>query len=247
MSIPQAQDQPGPEPKAGGLAEFLHSWRYFIWLLSLVLVVGLFYTEENWRGQWAWNRYKRAMAARGEPLDLSAVVPPKVPDEKNFTMTPLLAGLFAFSPGSPPGNNPLSSIGLFASNYDAAVRELNLPKTVPSNSWIKARTDLPAWYAAFLNSTNKAARRKAEFARATVPVHEAAAGVLAALTEAEPVYAELQEASKLPCARFNIHYDDEDPAAILLPHLAVVKRLSQVLSLRACAQLALGQDRPGLR
>ena len=249
MSLPQAQDRSEPEAKATGLAEFLDSWRYFIGLLSLVLVVGLFYTEENWRGQWAWNRYQRAMAARGEPLELSAVVPPKVLDEQNFTMTPLLAGLFAFSPGSRPGNNPLSSIGLFASNYDAAVRELNLPKTVPSNSWIKARTDLPAWYEAFLNSTNKAARRprvlyipgKVEPARAAVPAHQAAAGVLGALSEAEPVYAELQEASKLPGARFNVHYDDEDPAAILLPHLAVVKRLSQVLALRACAQLALGR------
>jgi hypothetical protein len=241
MSLLGANDRTGSERTGGGLSEFLHSWRYFIWLLGVVLVVGLFFAEENWRGQWAWNRYKQAMAARGEPLELSAFVPPKVPDDKNFTMTPFLAPLFDFLPGASPGNSPLHSIGLFASNYDAASCELNVANAVRSNSWIKARTDLPAWYAAFLNSTNKLAKPKAGVLATNFTVHEAATGVLAKFSEAESVFAELQVASKLPCSRFNLHYEDENPAEIMLPHLAVVKRLTQVLELRACTELALGQ------
>ena len=241
MSLPAADGETASQRTETDLSEFLHSWRYFFWVLGVVLVVGLLYAEEDWRGQWAWNRYKRAMAARGQPLELSAFVPPKVPDDQNFTMTPLLAPLFESVPGTPLNFRPLDNIGLFASNYSAALSALNVTEVGRSNSWIKARTDLPAWYAAFLNSTNKPAKQKGGLAAPNVTVHEAAAGVLAKLAEAEPVYAELQAASKLPCSRFNIHYDDENPATILLPHLAVVKNLTQVLGLRACAELALGQ------
>src|SRR5271166_4364414 len=113
MSLPGANDGTAPGRTGGGLSELLHSWRYFFWLVGLVLVVGLFYAEENWRGQRAWNQYKRAMAARGKPLEWSAVVPPTVPDDQNFAMTPILAPLFGFVPGSPPGSSPLNSISLF--------------------------------------------------------------------------------------------------------------------------------------
>ena len=138
MSLPGADDRTAARRKGGDLSEILHSWRYFIWLLGLVLVVGLFYAEENWRGQWAWNRYKRALGARGEPLKRSAVVPLEVPDDKNFAMTPLLAPLFDFVPGTPPGSSPLNSISLFASNHDNASRGLNVTNVVRSNSWIRA-------------------------------------------------------------------------------------------------------------
>ena len=273
MSLPATDGKTTPNRAAGSLAEFLHSWRYFIWLLGLLLLAGLFFIEENWRGEWAWNSYKRAMAARGEPTEFSAVVPPRVPDDKNFAMTPFLAPIFDFAPGMSPGNSP------FASNYDAASNELKTTNTARLNSWVKNRTDLPAWHAAFLNVSNLIARQEAEAAdpafaasaaklqryglsplppgihntankgadrkgwatAADFTVPEAAAGVLAGLSDTASVFEELQVAGKLPCSRFNIHYDDKDPAAILLPHLAVMKRLTQVLSLRACAELALGQ------
>ncbi|MEI6395914.1 MAG: hypothetical protein WCT12_33020, partial [Verrucomicrobiota bacterium] len=77
MSLPATDGKTTPNRAAGSLAEFLHSWRYFIWLLGLLLLAGLFFIEENWRGEWAWNSYKRAMAARGEPTEFSAVVPPR--------------------------------------------------------------------------------------------------------------------------------------------------------------------------
>lgn len=235
MSLPATDGKTTPNRAAGSLAEFLHSWRYFIWLLGLLLLAGLFFIEENWRGEWAWNSYKRAMAARGEPTEFSAMVPPRVPDDQNFAMTPFLAPIFDFAPGMSPVNSP------FSSSYDAASSELKTTNTARLNSWVKNRTDLPAWHAAFLNSASKGAGRNGGATAADFTVPEAAAGVLAALSDTESVFEELQVAGKLPCSRFNIHYDDKDPAAILLPHLAVMKRLTQVLSLRACAELALGQ------
>ena len=50
------------------------------------------------------------------------------------------------------------------------------------------------------------------------------------------------QASQLPYSRFPLDYDDEDPAEILLPHLAALKRCSQVLRLRAIAELQNGQS-----
>jgi hypothetical protein len=241
MSLPGETSRPASGRKEGGLSEFVHSWRYFFWVLGLVLVVVLLFAEENWRGQRAWNRYQRAMAARGEPLELSAFVPPKIPDDKNFTMTPFLADLFDFPRGASPRTSPLNGIGLFASNYDAAASEMKKANAASSNSWIRARTDLPAWYAAFLASANKHRKSSSELTITNVSVHDAATGVLAQLSEAGSILEELMAASKLPGCRFNVHYEDEDPAAIMLPHLAVVKRLTQVLALRACAELALGQ------
>jgi len=128
--------------------------------------------------------------------------------------------------------------------------------------------DLPAWQAAFLQGTNSAPLEE-EAARAFRLRHgfltaqtnattdqpsainsqlstnspsraEAALVVLAALTEAEPVLEELRAASRRPYSRFDLRYDTDNPATILLPHYSVLKRAVQVLQLRASAELALG-------
>ncbi len=151
-----------PPAGAGGAAsisEFLHSWRYFLWLLGLILIVVVVFVEENWRGERAWNEYRNQEAARGEPIGLSAIIPPKVPDDQNFAMTPFLAPLFGFSPGA--GNSFVGSVGTHVTNYEGAARSINLPKSVRFSSWVRPRTDLPAWYAAFTLSKGKAGSKQA--------------------------------------------------------------------------------------
>ena len=61
------------------------------------------------------------------------------------------------------------------------------------------------------------------------------------LSDSEPIFDELQAASKRPSRRFDLNYEQDDPAVIMLPHLLVVKRLCQILQLRASAELALKQ------
>src|ERR1051326_2839601 len=129
---------------AGSFSEFVRSWRYFIFALALCLGVALFYAEETWRGHWLWGRYQARMRAQGESLELSAVVPPRVPDDKNFAMTPFLAPLFDFIPGSQkwPAANPVQFLNSFAPKYDAAANEARKGEkssTNSINSWIKAR------------------------------------------------------------------------------------------------------------
>jgi hypothetical protein len=233
---------------SGSLSDFVHSWRYFILALIFGLVLALFYFEEDWRGHWTWQRYQRRLNSQGEPVDYSAFVPTRVADDKNFAMTPFLAPLFDFIPGSQTwaGPNPLQSVGGFAPKYDAAAREVAKAKTIRPNSWIKAPTDLPAWYCAFLKANTNYSTGQV-LLRANFTRQEAANGVLSELSECNRVLDEVQGASQLPYSRFNLRYEQDDPAAILLPHLAVLKHLCQVLSLRASARLALGETEPALQ
>jgi hypothetical protein len=222
-------------------------------------VVALIYVEENLRGKWAWNRYARDVEARGESLQLSAFVPPPVPDEQNLAMTPFLAPLFDFEPGTQQWrdtNAPRIASEMFP-RFDRAAASISSTKTEPINSWVRAPVDLKAWYHAYRNPANPAASygefefrdvgadqsdQQKDQASPEVTRETAAAYVLEAFEdEIDPVLDELRMASRRPQARFNIRYEHEEPPAILLPHLAVMKRLFQALNLRVAASLALGR------
>ncbi len=233
-------------------------------VVAVPVLVGLFYVEENIRGERAWNKYRRQQEARGERLDPAALVPPPVPDDQNFAATPYLAPLFDYLPGTQQPRDPIAAdrTKSLSPRYEAAANRVAGRRGAVSNSWILAEIDLPAWYTAFTNDTTymrdfsdsgrvpAAGPGEASGAvspsipplAANVPtVAEAAAGVLAALGEAEPVLEELRAASRRPYSRFNLRYDNDDPATIVLPHYAAIKRAIQVLQLRASAELALGR------
>jgi hypothetical protein len=61
------------------------------------------------------------------------------------------------------------------------------------------------------------------------------------LSKYDPAIEELRQAGQLPDSRFPLDYDIEDPAEILLPHLAILKQCSLALQLRAIAELQNGQ------
>jgi len=239
---------------AGSVSALLHSWRYFFAFIALLGLVGLFYFEENWRGARAWDKYKREREARGERFDASSVVPAMAPPSENFAMTPFLAPLFDFYPGTQKwrNTNAQALVYGFAPEYDRAASAVKAEKSTRSNSWVTTELDLVAWRAAYLQSTNRinqpvtarGATRTGQDARPTelaVSRKEAAVAVLANLEECRNVLEELQESSKRGYSRFNIRYNDENPPAILLPHLATLKHICQILQLRATAELALGK------
>jgi hypothetical protein len=59
-------------------------------LAVLIGLIAIFYAEENWRGKRAWEDFKREWEAKGEKFDWQSVVPPAVPDEQNFALTPIV-------------------------------------------------------------------------------------------------------------------------------------------------------------
>ena len=238
--IKNGQNPGGPsgrEPET--FSQWFHSWRYLFWLVALVGLSILFYAEEDWRGERAWRLYKENLVARGEHVEAADFIPPRVPDEENFAMTPALGPLFGFVPGTQRWANPNAQRAFEAfATYDAASKLANPKSVEPNNSWVGRPTDLPLWAAAFAAGTNYNDRKPLA---ATNSNDRAAALVLQAMMEYAPVLEELQKASHLPQCRFNIRYEEDNPAGILLPHLAQVKRYCLLLQLRASAELELSR------
>jgi hypothetical protein len=218
-----------------GMAGILR--RILFCVACLVTLIALYYAEENWRGKRAWNKFKTEWEAKGEKFDLQSFVPPPVPDDQNFAMTPFLAPLFDFNP------RPLQPGQSLQKDTNAVNRIMNFANDLgyPDSSavWAKSQpTDLQAWAAGIQKKLNgKEAPVTAPATRA-----EAAREILSALQKYQPVLDEIQAASRRPYSRFNISYADEFPATILLPHLAVIKRMAQIYGLRASSELALGQN-----
>jgi len=221
---------------------WLLSWRVLRFVLvgiaCFFTIIVLFYVVENWRGKRAWENCKRELEAQGEQLDLAAFVPPPVPPEQNFAMTPFLAPLFDFMPGTQTWRDTgaVSRVQQFASDFPD--RALSL-----ANWRLGRKTDWGLCLETFQEHTNTGPRLKKMAPADTTPVDpaKAAAAILAHLKPYESVLAELRTALQRPHARFNLCYETEDYTSVLLPHLAVVRRCGQIAALRALAELTLGQ------
>ena len=228
-----------------------------IGLAGLGILVALFYAEEDLRGWHAWNKFKHHWEAKGERFDFASVMPPSVPDDQNFAMSPVwiaeIKSLWQSNPvrakawcGSRIDDDEVSKIasqlpvgvsGLVGNNWGSQ----KLPATPEMSSrWTTAgATDLAPWQSYYrgLGTTTPLAG---------IPIaaqpQSPAADVLLALSKFDPVIEQLRRDSAWPDSRFPVIYTAENPADILLPHLAVVKRYAQVLQLRASAELQNSQS-----
>ena len=214
------------------------AWRYTLVFLGLILLVAGFYGEEHWRGRRAWEKYQASLVARGEPVEKSQLIPPPVSDVENFAMTPFLAPLYDFLPGTQKwrDTNGFSRAQNFAADFNKAVSAMKHPKVAHTNSWVLPVTDFSEWNLAFhdkpgTQTVSNGQRNAGDDAKA----------VLVALAPYGPILEEIQEASRRPYSRFNMKYDEGNPTIVLLPHLAVLKQLTQILQLRASVELATGQ------
>ena len=239
---------------------WLCSWRNFKKFLfgcvCLATLIALFYAEEDWRGRHDWEKFKREWEAKGEKFDFKDFVPASVPDDQNFAMAPIWVESVKATLG------PERSRQWFGDKYAENGRTnftdrlaLNVwrndnPNGEPTNgSWTKATiTDLAprqAYYRAPVQTNRNSTITTNEFPIAPQP-QTPAQDVLLALSKYNPAIEELRRASELPYSRFPLNYDNEDPAVILLPHLAMLKRSSQVLRLRAIAELQNDESQKAL-
>jgi hypothetical protein len=237
---------PDPQPIPAKPASRWVALRLFLWLfhprrlriylftgLCLITLAALFTLIENWRGYRAWERVRRGYEAAGEPLSLQDVVPPTVPDDENFAMTPFLAPLYDFEPGTQHWRDTNGFNRAFEPVRFRRLRGLSKDR---SNRWMQGQlTDLTTWAVSFDPSAP------------TDTVADSARTVIDGLREFEAVIEELHQASQRPYARFNVAYEAEDPAGILLPHLSVLRALIEIIALRASAQLALHKPDAALR
>jgi hypothetical protein len=185
--------------------------RYLLGLLGLVVLIGLFYAEEDWRGWHAWNRFRHQWEAKGERFALASVVPPAVPDDQNFALTPVVASCYSYI-------------------LDANGHEIRPQNTNVVN---QLKMEVPPDSAKGIGNWQKSTA-------SVLP--SPATGVLLALSKYDSAIEALRQASQMPYSRFPLNYDNDPPAAILLPHLAALKKCSQVLQLRAVAELQNNQS-----
>ena len=225
---------------------WLFCWRNFkrflFGLAGFIALIALFYAEEDWRGKHAWEKFKREWEAKGERFDRASVIPPAVPDEQNFALTPIVFtsyGQMLTREGKeiPFKDRDTNFVNRLNMNI-AADDGWSYRPTNGISDWRKAKTShLDIWqqyYRGLAAKTNL-------FPVPTQP-QSPADNVLLALSKYDSTIEELREAAKLPYSRFPLEYDKDDPAAILLPHLAQLKKCSQILQLRALAELQNGES-----
>lgn len=215
-----------------------------ITLASLIALVLLFYAGEDWRGRSDWGNFKKQQEARGEKFDLASFVPPALPDDQNFAMTPIAASSYNWLLDK-SGQELKRHIANSTNRLSIAIGRRD-NEDIPTNAnWANGTlTDLRAWqayYRAPVQRNDQWPYPTNEFPVAPSP-QSPAADVLYALQRYDSDIEELRQAAALPHSRFPLQYDNDDSSAILLPHLAALKGASQTLQLRALAELQLGQS-----
>ncbi len=214
-----------PPPRRPGWLRFLFGLIFTG--LALLTLAALVVTAEGCRGTRKWNAYKKELEAKGEVLDLMAMKPKPVPDERNFAKHPLIAGLFINV--APPGGDFQAQTALpRAGGVDL---EHDKSANGPTKSKNDTRTLLQMWSEYYVGHTNfpqaPAGSPPALVVRTALGKHDAD---LQALKDAM--------AARPECL-YPLRY--EDGMALLLPHLANMKGFAITLQLRAIANLHLGK------
>jgi hypothetical protein len=211
---------------------WLCCWRnvkkVFFGAACLATLVALFYAEENWRGKRAWEKFKREWEAKGERFEFKDFIPAPVPDGENFAMADVVASSYEYILTRDGKKVPYEKRNTNAINrLDFGLANNDLERATEKVVWtIGATTDLKSKLAAFETKTNLYDPSLAD-----------AQNLLRAMEEYTPTIEEVRLAGQRPKNRFPLNYDTDCPAAILLPHLAALKRVGQVLQLRALAEL----------
>jgi hypothetical protein len=63
-------------------------------LAGVVILLTVFYVEEDLRGRLAWQRYRRQLQAGGQVLDWNTLLPPPIPDSENIFSAPKMKDWF---------------------------------------------------------------------------------------------------------------------------------------------------------
>jgi hypothetical protein len=251
-------------------------WRWLRWgLLSLAVLITLaavLVAEEDWRGKRAWENYKREAEARGEHLDWPADATNTVPDEQNFVKAPIFGGFFANTgDGSAQtlganSTNTHDPLKFSRDRNDGGPMETN-------GGWDKAGlVDLKLWQDYYRNpkTNHTSAVLAASISNAFRQAHivslgptnnpapdikfpiapqpqTPAADVLLALSIHDQPIEELRAASRRPYSNIGMtNANDPAVASRVLKYLAAMKRSTQLLELRAVAELADHQAAKGL-
>jgi hypothetical protein len=213
-----------------------HNFRRFLFVFAcLATLLALAYAEENWRGKYQWLKYRRGLEAKGEKFDIAALLPPQVPDDKNFAMTPLLKPALDLNQG-PNGVVWNDTNGV--ARLEKISAELPMPDAGHGHLELGS---LEKGTFADIDACAEFYRGNTNYPQASTSAAPAET-IITALDKFAPELQELREAARArPYSRFPIHYEAQPCWGILLPHLARVKTLTALLEVRAIAELEAGR------
>src|SRR5215469_1406069 len=185
-------------------------WKKCRSFVVFLLLITIFYVEEDVRGKWAWSKFKREWEAKGETLDRAKFIPPPVPDDQNFALTPIVFtsyGQVMTREGKtiPSEKRDIHFVNRLSLTTD--LMDLNVP-TNGFGNWCTARLyDLKVWqdyYRRLADKTN--------FFPVAPQPQTPARDVLLALSRYDSTLEELDKASRLLYTRFPLDYSTENPA-----------------------------------
>ena len=208
--------------------------RFMFLVACLITLVGLFYAEENWRGYRAWREYRTTLEQAGESFGFESFIPAQVSDDRNFASAAFLKTWLDYeeTPGGIRWRDKTNRIGPSRIAADLGPGKPPRPLEFDQDRF----TDLGAWQGFYRNNTN--------YPQVTA-LAKPAESVQGALAKFDPLILDLIQAMRTrPLTRFPVQYQSENPYRILLPHLAHLRALCQILQLRAAAHLELGQSTP---
>jgi hypothetical protein len=234
-------------PRRGFFTGTLTSWGYF-WIVAVATPTLLFYSIENARGAWAWNRMQARLKAQGVCYDLDCLIPPPARDEENFFATPFWSN---FEYKTVPEMNGRGSRLIWAvTNWSGKQMHLPPVKTRPPLAQQRqfedtdGRIPLADWAEAFRESATHAATNAHDISYRPYPIApgpgQPAEDVLLALSLYDGYLAEFAAAAYRPRNRYPAHYGEL--FSTVLPYLNQIKLGAQICQLRAVANLAQGNS-----
>jgi len=206
--------------------------RFVLATAALLGLLKLWHLEENWRGQRAWNQFKREIEAKGETIDLASMIPPEVPADQNFGAAKVFAPLFAYD-YAPHGGIRWRGSGI------TELQSIELQGQTRGGPWAFGSSLLGNWRnaeLADLKAWQKRFRALAQFPQPT-GTNEPAEDVLVALTKFSSKLEEMHQASLRPHSRFPVPY--ENARSGMMQHWPICRNIADVLALRAIASLNL--------
>ncbi len=92
--------------------------RWLVPAAICLLLLGLFYTEENWRGKRTWEKCKRVLRTQRIALDWTNYLPAAIPDNQNIFGVPEMVSWFDGRTGDFASKRLESVRGWFMQNGD---------------------------------------------------------------------------------------------------------------------------------